>query len=36
MRRSGPLRPDAEPAQDETITGGAKDSGGRVLRIRGF
>ncbi len=42
MQRRGPLRPDADEAdQDETVTGGApgtddEPSSGRVIRIRGF
>jgi hypothetical protein len=33
--RSGPLRPDEPIVQDETVVGGAKDSPGRMFRVRG-
>ncbi len=33
--RSGPLRPDEPIVQDETVVGGAKDSPGRIFRVRG-
>jgi hypothetical protein len=33
--RTGPLRPDEPIVQDETVVGGAKDSPGRIVRLRG-